>query len=382
MFAALKTNDSLPRTASFDINDIDVCVVNALRRTMIAEVPTVAFAFDPTVKHNDIKVHTNTGALHNEFLAHRISLVPLYFTSEEVEVFNSDKYTFKINVKNTSTEMLNVTSHDIEIYDETGNKYPQAFHERIFPANPTTKDYILLTKLKPNIFDKKRGDEIVLDAKASVNIGKVHSRWSPVSLCTFYNNLDPKKVEEGLQTYLKEHAALGFPEDELRKRFNTLQVHRCYKTNKYMEPSSFHFDIQSECHLTPVQIFSKAIDTLVKKIEQFIVNVDEPTDAVQITQSQGMSYVTVDNEDHTFGNMVQAMFYNIFVRDFKMNKTDESSAEPAITYIGYYQPHPLENKVLLKIKSNDDISKVLKVGCQKIVNYLNNVSLLWSEFTK
>lgn len=387
MFAGLKINNTLPKTASFDVNDVDVCVVNALRRTMIAEVPTVAFSFDPTVKHNDIEVHANTGALHNEFLAHRLSLVPLHFSGKEVEDFNPEKYVFSVKVQNTGSEMLNVTTDDIEIHDESGTKYPSSFHERIFPANPKTKDHILLTKLKPNVFDKNRGDQIHLEAKASVNIGKVHSRWSPVSLCTYYNNLDPKLVEQGLQAYVKEHAASGFSEDELRKRFNTLQIYRCYKTNRFGEPSSFHFDIQSECDLTPTYVFAKAIDTLVSKLERFIVNVDESTDAVSITQSQGMSYITVDEEDHTFGNLVQAMFYNLFIRDFKANKTDdkesenEKDKEPKISYIGYYQPHPLENKVLLKVKSNEDVTKVLKLGCQLIVNYLNHLQDEWSAFT-
>ena len=61
----------------FELLNTDLSVANALRRIIISEVPTLAIDL--------VQVSENTSVLNDEFIAHRIGMVPIY--SETVDAF-------------------------------------------------------------------------------------------------------------------------------------------------------------------------------------------------------------------------------------------------------------------------------------------------------
>jgi DNA-directed RNA polymerase II subunit RPB3 len=63
----------------FELSHTELSIANALRRIIIAEVPTMAIEM--------VQVAENTSVLNDEFIAHRIGLVPLL--SENVERFET-----------------------------------------------------------------------------------------------------------------------------------------------------------------------------------------------------------------------------------------------------------------------------------------------------
>ena len=65
----------------FELTNTELSVANALRRIIIAEVSTMAIDL--------VQVRENTSVLNDEFIAHRIGLVPL--VSESVDQFTSHK---------------------------------------------------------------------------------------------------------------------------------------------------------------------------------------------------------------------------------------------------------------------------------------------------
>ena len=83
-FSNLKSISS--RDISFEIKDVDIAVINSLRRILLSEIPNVGFFFNPDdfSDDKDIKIIHNDSPLHNEFMQHRIALIPINVNTDEL----------------------------------------------------------------------------------------------------------------------------------------------------------------------------------------------------------------------------------------------------------------------------------------------------------
>ncbi len=61
----------------FDVVGIDAPFANSLRRILIAEIPTVAI--------DKVMIYQNTGCLQDEYVAHRLGLIPLNIEPDHIE---------------------------------------------------------------------------------------------------------------------------------------------------------------------------------------------------------------------------------------------------------------------------------------------------------
>jgi DNA-directed RNA polymerase II subunit RPB3 len=83
-FPKIKVISYSKYTIKFELYNTDLAVANALRRIMIAEVPTMAIDL--------VEIRENTSALHDEFIAHRLGLVPLFCPNIEAFAYHEDCY--------------------------------------------------------------------------------------------------------------------------------------------------------------------------------------------------------------------------------------------------------------------------------------------------
>ena len=61
----------------FTLSDIDVSIANALRRTILSEIP-INVIHTETHEENQCTISINTTRLHNEIMKQRLSSIPIH----------------------------------------------------------------------------------------------------------------------------------------------------------------------------------------------------------------------------------------------------------------------------------------------------------------
>jgi DNA-directed RNA polymerase II subunit RPB3 len=160
----------------FELTKSDTSMANALRRMIIAEVPTMAI--------DQVFIHENTSVLFDEFLAHRLGMVPLrcyeidkYNTLAECDCENGCqkcRIVYELDVTCTTDTTLDVTTKDLVLQTTDGGQ--DCDDDTVQPVSVASdlENHILIAKLR-------KGQCLKFEAHAYKGISKQHAKWSPVS---------------------------------------------------------------------------------------------------------------------------------------------------------------------------------------------------------
>ena len=151
-----------------EISNINTALSNALRRTMIADVPTYAIEVVSILKNNSI--------FNDEILAHRLGLIPLKVLK--------DSTGHKINLKIKFNKNL-CCINDIHTVYANDLEYDRSVYQ-----------------IEPNIIIIKlaKGHEIDLETTICKGTGYEHAKWSPVCTASYRENETKKSYTFTIET--------------------------------------------------------------------------------------------------------------------------------------------------------------------------------------
>lgn len=340
---------------------LDKSIVNSLRRTLMSEIPSVAFRVEEGT-NKDIVMDVNNTSLHNEFLLHRISMIPIYLDPKEYK----KQYLFYLNVKHDGSNPFKfVTTDDIQIFplkngftpgdtvsmDDYDMLQPLSKQERKEILRSYTfrgKEYpILLTELKSTNVEGNY-QELSWYGVPSLSDGRENAAWKAVSDATyvFLENeelfmkvaqdkaghkkiIDDQKREEFIEQLRLAEAERYYYRDSNNEAYKYL-----------MTVTAIHFNSSRELFIQACNIMIDKLTTL----KQHCINLVKggpTTVSIQPTQNESNYVFTFVGQNDTIGNVLQSHIVNHYI--------DEQSF---LGFCGYKKSHPLEEYVNLYVGIN------------------------------
>lgn len=163
----------------FDLVGVDASIANAIRRTLISEVPTVA------IEH--VYIWNNTSIIQDEVLSHRLGLIPLavdprklsFKMNDEANDQNTVVFNLKAECKkrgsgkDASIDGRYVYSSQLE-WEPKGDQADMFVDAAPKPVNAD----IVIAKMAP-------GQAMEMELHCEKGIGKDHAKFSPVATASY-----------------------------------------------------------------------------------------------------------------------------------------------------------------------------------------------------
>lgn len=374
MTAKVEEFKEVEDTLTFTLKGVDVAYANAVRRTVLSDIPIIGFKTFP-YEENRANIIANTSRLNNEIIKQRLSCIPVCIDDINIHVNN---YLLELDVENKTDNVMYVTTKDFKIKNITTNQYlDEGDLRKIFPPfiPPTGKGeyFIDFLRLRPKISDEIPGERIKLTCEFSKVTAREDSMFNVVGTCSYGFTPDSEKIKEELAIRQDKWEKDGKTKEEIKFESDNWVL---LEGMRYVQKNSFDFILQSVGIYENSDIIAKACDVLVQKFEKQrnLLNNDE----MQIKPSQSTIEncydVILENEDYTVGNILNYELYSVFYVDLKM-----------LTYVGFKKMHPHDDDSVLRLAFADKTAgkSQIKVMLTKVIDQaITTIKSISSTFKK
>ena len=292
ILASVKESQETDGIMTFTLENANVSIANALRRTLLSNINCVVM--DTSLEKKDIKIFKNTTRFNNEILKQRLSCIPVHIKDLDA----IDDLVVEINEINDSDSIIYITTKDFKIKNLTTETYldDEAVAE-IFPPDPLTRGHILFARLRPKISSDIPGQELHLECKLSVSNAAHNGMYNVVSTCAYANTPDRVEQQSQWQQAEQELEEKGYTKEDIDYFESNWKLLR---GKRFFINDSFDFKIESGGVYTNLELVHLAIDVIVKKLNHIntICQSDKLIMAKDKTTMKNSVDITLENEDY------------------------------------------------------------------------------------
>lgn len=351
----LKNKHELNGILKFTIYNIHHSVANAIRRTVLSDIPCVVIKTFPD-SENQCNIIKNTSRFHNEIIKQRLSCIPIHLKPDDkMDITMLEVYVHK---KNTSKIVEFVTTEDFEVMNG-GNPVDKKTVNKIFKpfVYKGDKYYIDLVKLRPSLSDNIQGEELEFKAKLSISTAKSSGMYNVVSKCSYVNTQD---IKAGEAAWTAKKATLKETDEELKileQNWGLLDAKR------YVIPESFDFTIESIGIYENEELVQLACDIIQNQLNEYIQGNKYIIRSNDTTMKNSMDIV-FEQGDYTIGKLLEYQFY-------------KQMFPKVLGFVSFFKVHPHHPDGIIRLAFENEVNE------HEIQNYLTGIcKLLIDEFNE
>ncbi len=224
------------------IKDTEPAIVNALRRTVLAEVPVMAI--------DEVYIYENSSSVWDEYITHRLAMIPLKTDMKMIPL--------PLTEENQASYSVTLT------LDVEGPKtvYSSDLHSSDPKVRPTSG--------KIPIVDLLEGQRLRLEAKAVPGKGEWHAKWQ-AGLASYQMvfKVDTKECEDK-KACVKACPRKALKLDGNKIKFDELKCNGCGACKEFgakveEDRSKYIFFIETNGQITAKEALNAAIKILLAK---------------------------------------------------------------------------------------------------------------------
>jgi len=357
-------------TLTFTLEGVNVSIANAIRRTILSDIPTVVFKTSP-YEECKANIITNTTRLNNEILKQRLSCIPVHIA--DYQNLNLKNYLLEVNVENMTDTMMYVTTQDFKVKNLLTDSYLSEKDTRnIFPPNDYTNCFIDFVRLRPKISDAIPGEKIHLTCEFSLSNAKDDGMFNVVSTCSYGFTCDDVLMNRELGKKIQGWKDEGKNEKEIdfeSKNWKLLDGLRIVKKD------SFDFTVQTVGVFNNNELLVKACEIIEKRFADLdnLIDTDEIEIKTSLNTLTNCYDITLYNEDYTIGKVLEFILYEKFFEGTKI-----------VSFVGFkkFHPHDVESIIRLAFKQPIDVSSIKGYLKECIHDALGVFSKIKKDFVK
>jgi DNA-directed RNA polymerase subunit L len=365
----LKESDDI---MTFTLSGVDVSYANAIRRTILSDIPVVCFKTTPYAE-NKATILINTTRLNNEIIKQRLSCIPVCIKDLAIPFKN---YLLEVDVENKTDTTIYVTTKDFKIKNTTTDSYlDEADLRKIFPPYipPTGKGeyFIDFVKLRPKVSEELPGERIKLTCELIVSTARDDSMFNVTATCAYGCTPDEDKINTELGIRKHKWQEEGKSEKEINFEAANWKL---LEGLRYVKRRSFDYILHTVGIYENAELMIKSCEILLDKFTDLDRLIDE--DKLEIKPANVTMENTYDvvlvNEDYTVGNILNYEIFDIYYNDLQK-----------VSYVGFKKMHPHDSDSLLRVSivepnlGKEYVKQMLKTIIKQILDNIQQIKGLF-----
>lgn len=334
----------------FTLENADVSIANALRRTMLSEIPALVFNTEVQEGTTENTVfHINTTRHHNEILKQRLRCIPICIPDKQkITDFNFKAYRCEVKKKNMTDVAIYVTTEDFKVIEKATGKEDTHLTKQMFVPDKLSGHYIEFARLLPRVVDYTEGEELYFSAEFHISTAEKDAAYNVCSTCTYACTPDRKKQDDAWDLIKEENAQLKGSEALSQElQIESEKNWRLSHAQRIVKPNSFDFTIEtvSTGVYTNDELIRKACDCMKIKCKNFIETVTNDTIVESKTNvTIPLAYtIILKNEGYTLGKALEHMIYS---KHYFGDRT--------LTFCAFKKTHPHDVDSYIQVALQDD----------------------------